>query len=196
MMCRNLYPVERDDEIMWVPCGKCIPCLVNKRSDWSVRLMQEFKGSQGASFVTLTYSPRFVPSDGVSKRHLQLFLKRLRKKIGTKIRYYAVAEYGSVTQRPHYHIILFNVTSEDIEIVRKSWSLKDRKTGLHVPIGIVHIGSCSEASIMYCTKYVIQKGSGNSVLNPPFALMSRAYGLGACYLTDDVIAWHRGTHSQ
>ena len=34
-----------------------------------------------------------------------------------KIRYYAVGEYGSRTQRPHYHIILFNVLDADLVYV-------------------------------------------------------------------------------
>ena len=89
-----------------VPCGKCIACLHNKRSDWQFRLRQEHKASKSSMFVTLTYRRKFLPEGGsLSKRDLQLFLKRLRKKDeSVKIRYYAVGEYGSQRKRAHYHL--------------------------------------------------------------------------------------------
>lgn len=47
----------------------------------------------------------------LSKTELQLFIKRVRKKVDSvsheKIRYYAVGEYGPLHLRPHYHILFF-----------------------------------------------------------------------------------------
>lgn len=172
-----------------VPCGKCIPCLVNKRQDWSFRLEQEHKASRGALFVTLTYDEKHVPLDGsLCKRHLQKYLKRLRKldqktNGTTRIRYYAVGEYGGRTGRPHYHLLLFNVQEP---IVRSCW--KDREGR---PIGIVHIGNVTSASVQYVTKYVVQRDDYPAGLEKPFAVMSRAYGIGAHYLTDEMVHWHR-----
>lgn len=174
------------DKMYIVPCGKCLACLTTKRMDWSLRLMQEWKASNGAFFITLTYHPRSLPEKGLSKRHVQLYIKRLRKNHEEKhgIRYYAVGEYGSRTERPHYHIILFNVV--DSKAIRRSWTYKRRE------IGFVHIGEINEASIQYCTKYIIQRSSHTSKFNnPPFALMSRAYGIGGNYLTDEMVQWHR-----
>lgn len=177
------------DKMYVVPCGKCLACLTTKREEWSFRLLQEWKASKGAFFVTLTYDERSLPEKGVSKRHVQLYLKRLRKQYEefyekkSRIRYYAVGEYGTRTKRPHYHIILFNVINE--QIIRSAWTYKGRE------IGFVHIGKVNEASIKYCTKYVIQRSSDTSEFNPPFALMSRAYGIGGNYLTDGMVKWHR-----
>lgn len=170
-----------------VPCGKCIFCLSNRRDDWSFRLFQEFRRSKSAAFITLTYSPKFVPDCGLVKRHFQLFMKRLRKKSGDRLRYYAVGEYGTKTLRPHYHAIIFNYKGNE-KFLQSIWSAPKTRE----PYGIVHIGKVNEASIRYTTKYIIQgpetvpKG-----FSPPFALMSRAYGLGACYLTDSMVSWHR-----
>lgn len=47
----------------------------------------------------------------LSKRILQLFLKRLRKYLdkyeGQKIRFFATGEYGPTSFRPHFHILLY-----------------------------------------------------------------------------------------
>lgn len=168
-----------------VPCGKCVPCLVAKRQEWSFRLEQEFKYSHGALFVTLTYDPKHCPTNGsLDKKHIQDFLKRLRKKDGSnQIRYYCVGEYGSHSARPHYHLLLFGGSQEHI---RSSW--QDSKG---CPIGIVHIGSVTAASVAYCTKYIIQKDDYESKKTKPFALMSRRYGLGGRYLSDEMVSWHR-----
>lgn len=162
-----------------VPCGKCLACLSNKRNDWSFRLEQEWKRSKSAAFITLTYHPKYVPDTGVSKKHLQLFMKRLRKKNQMQLRYYAVGEYGTKTNRPHYHIILFNYEHKE-RVLQSAWKF-----------GIVHIGQCNQASIRYCTKYIIQSGNHISGQTKPFALMSRGYGLGAHYLTDEMVEYHR-----
>lgn len=177
---------EDSARLVQVPCGKCLSCLTNKRSDWSFRLEQEHKASKSAYFVTLTYDEKHKPSDGsLCKRHLQLYIKRLRKKDeNSRLRYYAVGEYGTETNRPHYHILLFNSTEEHI---RKAWIDSNGK-----PVGIVHIGKVTPASVAYCLKYVIQKGDFPDGLLKPFATMSRAYGIGGKYLTDAMVDWHRG----
>ena len=129
MACYNLRYLSKQD--ISVPCGKCVWCAVQKRSDWALRLHYESKKHIGSKFVTLTYAdPHLVWANGVpqlDKKHVQLFCKRVRK-AGQAFRYYAVGEYGSKTFRPHYHIIMFGDINEDI--VRKSW-----------PYGHVHMGS-------------------------------------------------------
>lgn len=166
-----------------VPCGKCLPCLSNRRNDWSFRLQVEWKHSLSSMFVTLTYHPKFLPYGGsLKKRDLQLFMKRLRKRdCNSKLRYYAVGEYGSKTARPHYHLLLFNCSDE--KYIRSSWQL-----------GQVHIGKVSLASVAYCTKYIVQPPDKIGDLEKPFAVMSRSYGIGGKYLTDQMIQWHRQGH--
>lgn len=173
-----------------VPCGKCLVCLSSKRSEWILRLEQEFKFSSGAMFVTLTFDRRHYPSNGsISKRDIQLYLKRLRKAIFQKdgqvrIRYFAVGEYGGKTGRAHYHILLFNCDCESA--VRSAWVDSKGQS-----IGMVHIGQVTQASIAYCTKYIVQPASEVDGILSPFRLMSRAYGIGGMYLSDAMVAWHR-----
>lgn len=173
-----------------VPCGKCLVCLQKSRNEWTFRLEMEHRYSCGALFITLTYDEKHLRSDcNLNKRDVQLFLKRLRKRVDNRIRYFAVGEYGSKFGRPHYHILLFNCT--DDRAVRDSW--KDSKAE---PIGLVHVGRVTPASIAYCTKYIIQKGDAPADREKPFRLMSRAFGIGGRYLTDAIVKWHRsGGHT-
>ena len=63
-----------------VPCGKCIGCRIAKRKEWSLRMLHELTYHPQSSFITLTYDDYNLPSDNsLKKRHLQLFIKRLRK---------------------------------------------------------------------------------------------------------------------
>lgn len=168
---------------MVVPCSNCAFCTATRRSDWALRLHYESKLHLDQKFVTLTYAnPHLKWNNGVSqlcKKDLQDWFKRVRKH-GYKIRYYAVGEYGSTTFRPHYHILLFGYVPE--EVIRKTWSF-----------GQVHIGKVSQASIMYCLGYMVNGKSWKMRTNrvPPFCLMSRKPGLGANYLTKEMIDWHR-----
>lgn len=182
MRCPNPRYVWPKGKVIAVPCGKCLACLSNKRQDWSIRLMQEYKVSEFAFFVTLTYNEKFIPEFGLSKRHLQLYFKRLRKVCG-KLRYYAVGEYGSKTLRPHYHAIIFNCSESAI---RGAWRLGERD------IGIVHLGKVTEASVAYVLKYVVQSKDELPIgFNPTFAVMSRGHALGGHYLSDAMVKWHR-----
>lgn len=89
------------------PCGKCMPCRVTRRQEWTARLLLEMKTSYAIYFVTLTYQNPRLPSMGsLKKKHLQNFLKRLRKRVTFKFRYFACGEYGD-KGRPHYHLLLF-----------------------------------------------------------------------------------------
>lgn len=168
-----------------VPCGKCLVCLQKLRAEWCFRLEMEHRYSTGALFVTLTYDEKHLRSDcNLSKRDVQLFLKRLRKRHGPGIRYFAVGEYGTRFGRPHYHILLFNCTQDNL--VRVAW-----QDVAGDAIGLVHIGSVSSASIAYCTKYIIQPDVEVGERTKPFRLMSRGYGIGGRYLSDEMVAWHR-----
>lgn len=113
------------------PCGHCYECLSRKRSDWSLRLQEQKKFTNVAYHAILTYNNENLPrtSNGlpnVSKRDCQLFLKRLRHVFpDRKLSYFLVSEYGTRTQRPHYHIILFNVPNLPndlmVDILQSNW---------------------------------------------------------------------------
>lgn len=181
MDCTQPVFIEHNEEVLPVPCNKCLPCLSNKRVEWSIRLLQEHKHSNQSCFITLTYHPRFLPKDNkLHKRHVQLFMKRLRKKTKNKLRYYCVGEYGTHGGRPHYHLLLFNCLGVSRRDIDSAWSYQGKS------IGLTHLGQVTAASVAYCTKYMVQpKKEGQ------FTIMSRAYGLGGKYLNDLTVSWHR-----
>lgn len=196
MRCYQTRWIEANGKYLEVPCGKCLACLNSKRNDWAFRLQQEHKASQGACFITLTYHPKFVP-DGLNKKHIQDYMKRLRKAYGQKLRYFCVGEYGTKNGRPHYHIILFNYDESEKGnriswAISKAWRIKSRTTKKFETLGIVDIRPLNEARIMYATKYIIQCGHDKDYTkSKPFMLCSRAYGLGLDYLSDNMASWHR-----
>lgn len=162
-----------------VPCGSCNFCLQKKRNDWSFRLAQEFKVAENASFLTMTYEDELLPltrdrRPQLSKRHMQLFNKRVRK-LSPKLRYYAVGEYGTETDRPHYHSIMFN----HCDNIEKYWEY-----------GHIHVGEVTPASIHYVTKYIINSKGASQAREPPFSLMSRRPGIGQNYM-DTHEQWHK-----
>nr|DAO69173.1 MAG TPA: Replication associated protein [Microviridae sp.] len=126
-------------------------------------------------FVTLTYNPENIPLDhSVSKRAVQLFLKRLRKEISPRqFRYYAAGEYGEENWRPHYHLILFGISPTEETLITKCW-----------PYGFIQMGTAQQESMSYCASYIVKrmtnaKDSRLNGLNPEFSLMSRKPGIGA-----------------
>lgn len=156
-------------------CGQCMPCRVNRRRLWCSRIMLETTLHAASYFVTLTYSPEYLPDDkSVSIRHCQLFLKRLRRLVEPlRFRYYIVGEYGERSLRPHYHAVFFGLPLEDHKngkpcecYVCRSWT-----------DGYVYIGSVTAESASYvagyCTKKLTKAGDARlQGRHPEFARMS------------------------
>lgn len=185
MRCINPLEIGKNS----FPCGKCNFCLQVKRADWTFRLTQETKVATDTAFLTLTYADGYdqegkhiapVSPDGelqLSKEDVQLFTKRLRKAAEpAKLRYYTVGEYGTETERPHYHSIMFGLPQSMLPGLNSIWKK-----------GNVHVGKVEFASIHYVTKYVVERTGDYGGREPPFSLMSRRPGIGNNYL---------GTHSR
>lgn len=137
----RLPPVDADrvfhagrGEYFMVPCGQCIGCRLERSRQWANRCMLELEYHDSAYFVTLTYDDDHVPvayytdddtgeafpAQTLCRRDVQLFLKRLRKRFGSGIRYFGCGEYGPETLRPHYHLILFGLKLDDLVPFGKS----------------------------------------------------------------------------
>lgn len=183
-----------------LPCGRCIGCRLERSRQWAVRLTHEAQMHDFSVFVTLTYDDRHLPADrSVSKRELQLFLKRLRQELAPiKIRFFGVGEYGDQTFRPHYHLLLFGVHFAD------QIRLRDTPSGHPLyrsptlekvwKLGHSSFGAVSFDAARYVAGYCVKKISGAKApehyrrvdpftgevfqVQPEFALMSLKPGIG------------------
>lgn len=164
---RLLKPYNKNlTRYMLVPCNKCLNCLKNNVSQWFTRILFESLVSDTSFFVTFTYSDHYLPKDGVCKRDIQLFHKRLRK-AGFKFKYYIISEYGPDTLRAHYHGIYFGLPEY---VFSEFWKL-----------GFVMVKDILPQRIQYVCSYHILKGINvPEFKNPNFRLLSN--GLGYTYM--------------
>lgn len=169
-------------QFMRVPCGKCVGCIRRRALTWAFRLKQEAKDHPFASFITLTYDDDHLKD--LNKDELQLFFKRMRKR--TKIKYFACAEYGGLTKRPHYHMIMYGEHNE--KQVRDCWT--DNKK---LPKGRIDFQPASYATMCYVAGYVNKKVATmvdpDQSVQKEFQLMSRGLGIG--YLKNSIIDYHK-----
>lgn len=172
-----------------IPCGHCEDCKRRKRNEWFFRLKQEAKDYPLNLFVTLTYDDENVPLDtfgnmAVDKRDIQLFFKRLRKKLSPhKIRYYGISEYGPTTFRPHYHVIIFNwpVNFDAWSVLLNIWGKADN----------IVITPILDQQMMYVARYHTDKGFTPQYFEKTFTFMSRNPGIGASFASkDDVLEYY------
>lgn len=127
------------------PCGRCIDCVSKKYKELCSLLTLEASQSTFSYFLTLTYDDLHLPSEGLVKKHVQMFMKRFRRNIeyysrkyfpkndtlpDLRFRAFYCGEYGHKTTRPHYHAILFfhhkdkwspYITVFLRRMLRKSW---------------------------------------------------------------------------
>lgn len=151
-----------------VRCGKCPNCLKQKRREWLLRLHYHARCQEHPNyFVTLTYEVE--PRDGVRKKDIQDFMKRLRHTTKQKISYFLCSEYGKKGLRAHYHMILFNY-DQDPDKIADAWK--------H---GMIDVGNVTDASINYVAKYFITKQDHPEGMNENFSLISK--GIGKCLCT-------------
>lgn len=178
MICKKPYR----EGIHEYGCGQCAPCRIKKSSMWTGRMLLESYEHPASVFVTLTYDDTHVPKDGcLRKKDLQDFIKRLRWEVSPrKIRYYGVGEYGEGFGRPHYHCIVFGMSTLEEESIKKAWM----DSGYS--IGYVYVGTVESASVSYVLGYMMKRLTVDNEytrrkLNGKaleFAVMSRKPGIG------------------
>lgn len=213
----SYYAIDRDDDavpmFLAIPCRKCALCRKRNAREWMFRAVAETQSSRSVPyFITLTYNPANRPVDGVDKKHVQDFLKRLRQILTRdhdyteKIRYFAAAEYGSHTKLPHYHLILWNMpvhmSAMDVyKIVLQAWSVRKRVYNKLThrfdwdyvgEFGFVYCKPCTQGGIQYCMKYIRKESDVPEGCKPTFYLSSRrGGGLGYKWCLDHVLWFYQ-----
>ncbi len=158
-------------------CGQCMACRIRRREEWMTRILMENCVHASSLFVTLTYDLEHCPPSGsLCKRDVQLFLKRLRKCVYPRlIRHFIVGEYGSRSQRPHYHAVLFGLELDDEKVIGEAWKN-----------GFVTLSELNRSRARYAARYIMKKltspGSFSDGRAPEFSIMSKRPGLGVVLL--------------
>lgn len=199
-----------------IPCGKCIACRLNYSKNWANRLSLELKNipENQKWFLTLTYNEEnlhttqgvdpetgeIYTSNRLDERDMQLFLKRLRKNRAEKcghenIRYFYCGEYGSTTERAHYHIIVWNMTLDETKLKKFKVNEAHQQLWKCPEIeeiwkkGHVVAGKVSWESIAYVARYMLKKQKGQGAeeyyklkgQTPEFCRMSTHPGIAKNY---------------
>lgn len=176
-----------------LPCGKCIGCRLERARQWAVRIMHESEMHEDSCFITLTYRDEDLPPDGsISVSVAQLFMKRLRARIApVKVRFFLVGEYGEVTGRAHYHLLLFGYDFPDKVVLSETPTQTLYRSDILADIwgfGNCSIGQVTFDSACYVAKYACKKIIGKMAAAhyrgrlPEFCTMSRRPGIGSGWI--------------
>lgn len=139
----------------WLPCGKCLGCREIQQQQLALRVTHEARSYTDKYFLTLTYTDENLP-DGLQKRDMQLFWKRLRAKTRAKIKHLTCGEYGTRTHRAHYHAAVLGLPITDA----KRWDSENHTSDTLDKVwgnGIVTISELTEERIRYVAGYVLKK---------------------------------------
>ncbi len=123
-----------------------------------------------------------------SKRDIQLFIKKLRKRIPLGFRYFLCSEYGALKERPHYHAIFFNLPilspepninhDKITDLIRELWNK-----------GKVDVQRVCNGNLIYTAKYSLSTLDYAWNYPKPFILASK--GLGMNYVANkDNLNYH------
>jgi len=146
---------------------------------WAIRIVHEsylHLDDQGNSFVTLTYrdpaecndqqykNGYYIPADlSLRPQDVQKFIRRLRKSVKHKIRYFYCGEYGDENQRPHYHICLFNHSFIDQALYRDDegfYTYTSPTLDQLWPYGFSTIAALNFETAAYTAQYALKKITG------------------------------------
>lgn len=168
-----------------------------------MRCLHESSLYDSNCFITLTYDDDHLPLGGnLIYPDFQKFMKRLRKRFGSNIRFYCGGEYGETTYRPHFHACLFNFDFPDKVYFKRSSAFGDKLYTSKIleelwPFGMSSVGDVSFHSAAYIARYCVQKVTGDAALahyrvvtpdgeiidrNPEFNHMSLKPGIGSAWL--------------
>ena len=146
---------------------------------WAIRIVHEsylHLDHHGNSFVTLTYrdpsectdeqfrNGQYIPSDlSLRPSDVSNFIRRLRKSVAHKIRYFYCGEYGDENQRPHYHICLFNHSFTDQFLYCDDegfYTYTSKTLDKLWPYGFSTIAALNFETAAYTARYSLKKITG------------------------------------
>jgi len=100
------------------------------RMEWSNRMkLEQFGKTYKPMFVTLTYAPAVLPNNNrEALQQCQRYLKRLRKRLDSPIRYFLCTELGSKKGRIHNHMLLWSEDLAKMSLLEQ-WKIQHKTWG-------------------------------------------------------------------
>lgn len=182
----GIIPAIKDTRVLAVPigCGKCIECLKKRGNEWRIRLLEEVRHDNKASFVTLTFNNEAIKKlynneklKGITGYELEnatatlairLWLERWRKSQKKSAKHWLTTELGHQgTENIHIHGIIW---SKDEELIKKTWTYGWVYTGKYV----------NEKTVNYIIKYTTKIDLKHKYYKPKILTSA---GIGKKYLT-------------
>lgn len=195
-------------DVFEVPCGKCIECQKQRAKTWGQRLILErtLHPASTTYFLTITYDDEHLPC-GEDVRFKSLvpddltkFMKDLREHLRdhygyTGLRFFAAGEYGDLSARPHYHLILYGfdfLNYGDVRLISRSDSgdllFNNSIFDSCWKNGFAVFAEASPETMFYTARYCTKKIVDDKTdfyksigIAPPFTRMSRRPGIACEY---------------
>lgn len=181
-----------------LPCGKCFECITKRTQEWATRASHEISTHKENCFLTLTYDNQNLPNieDFQKKIHIKLFIKRLRKSLGSKkIKYIASHEFGGKTFRPHHHLIIFGWSPANQKLLKETPSGFPLFTSPHLEKQWLHgfssVADANTQTSYYVASYAL-KGKKHTYTNDNGEIitvsdsMTASQGIGLKYATENI----------
>lgn len=210
-------------EYVKAPCGQCAGCQEAYSREWAIRCINEAKYHKHNYFVTLTYDDEHLPMDDeivdtrtgeiydtpfygkgiLQDKDFNKFIKDVRNFYSynyqhSGIRFFGCGEYGTLSRRPHYHAILFNlpIPIEDLKVYKatKDSVLFESETLNKLwGKGFVTVAEVNWDTCAYVARYVMKKSGPRKKREdyfengetPEFIRMSRKPGIGFRYYQEN-----------
>lgn len=196
-----------------IPCGKCKACLENQKKLFFDKNLLELQTAKTAYFITLTYE---INPISTSILDLKNFIIKLKKYFYNNyklknIHYFGATEYGDKTNRPHAHILIYNIpiTETDYKLFNIKPKLKYITTKkLNEDYfsekvirnlwgkGNITISPINESRILYITNYIsksfnkLDKKEKNKIkklgFEPPKRIASQKLGIDYIQLNKNI----------
>lgn len=171
--CMDDYPPGPSPlgKVVYLPCGHCLSCLISRRQELTLLQCCEASLHQENWFVTLTYEDQATfDRDGIfpyslNRSDLSEFVESMRKYCsyrGKSFRFFACGEYGEKYERPHFHLSIFGLSSDDlgiaddsdVTIARKDW-IQNGKLKPLKPSSVDSNGNCFWNSTVISSRWKI-----------------------------------------
>lgn len=179
------------NDVQVLRCSQCASCRLARSFDWAVRCTLEASLHEHNYFITLTYDDFNLPkgefidysyevyNSNLVRRDIQLFIKNLRewerKRGNEHIKVFYCGEYGNLTSRPHFHLVVFGAseipdltfgfkkgsyTFYKSKIYEGFWSVKVPGVKTKCLRGFVDISEASFDTMAYTARYIFKKQGG------------------------------------